>query len=177
MSDIPRVDVRHSLDRYRRSVPIPSSPFIEDPREQEVVVARRQQLSFDGRASGTMQRVTLASAIDVTGWVRGTLVTALHAKNAWLTAGGGNTTGQALFVAENIALDPDQPDIEYVETSRTVASLSVGAATVAPLLLQGLLVPPFGPSLRISVRFTQGAAAAAAAQTLAVSVYLVGRPR
>lgn len=165
------IDVSRRVPRE----PVPS--YFIDPEEHFVPVLRREVLSFDGRASGTSQRITLASAVDVSAWVRGTFVTVLHAKNAWLTGAGGNTTGQALFLAENVALDPTEPEVAYVDESRVVASSTITATTAVRRLDQTLFVPPFGPSVRVSVRFTQGASPAVSAQTLTVSIYLVGRMR
>lgn len=166
------------IDLSRGEPPEPVPSYFIDPEEHVVPIVRREVLAFDGRASGTTQRITLASAVDVSAWVSGAFVTILHAKNAWLTAGGGNTSGQAVFLVENVAVDPTEPDVMYVDESRMVASSStITATTTAPRLDQAAFVPPFGPSARVSVRFTQGAAAAASAQTLAVSIYLVGRIR
>jgi hypothetical protein len=100
----------------------------------------------------------------------------LHARNAWLTAGGGATSAQVRFDAESVSLDPDDPTIDFIDTSRAVAqSPTIVASTTAPLCALADLGAPFGPQLRVYASFTQGAAAAASAQTLSVSIYLTGR--
>jgi len=151
-------------------------PFVYDEDAWVIPVARRLDLAFDGRASGSQQRVPLAVGIDVTEWVSGNMLFILHARNAWLTSGGGATSAQVRFEAESVALDPDDPSTEYIDTSRTVAqSPIVLASTVAPLCALDEIEAPFGPRLRVFASFTQGAAAAAGPQRLSVSIYLTGR--
>jgi hypothetical protein len=163
------------LARQRANTPA-EPPFVYDEDAWVIPIARRLDLSFDGRASGSQQRVVLAAGIDVTEWVSGNMLFILHARNAWLTAGGGNTTAQGRFEADSIALDPDDPSVDFIDTSRTVAqSPIILASTTAPLCAVDAFEAPFGPQLRVFAWFTQGAAAAASAQTLTVSIYLSGR--
>jgi hypothetical protein len=160
----------------QRSMSGPEPPIVYDEDAWLIPIARRLDLSFDGRASGSQQRVVLAAGIDVTEWVSGNMLFILHGRNAWLTAGGGNTTAQVRFEADSIALDPDDPSLEFIDPSRTVAqSPTILASTTAPLCAIDAFEAPWGPQLRVFASFTQGAAAAANAQTLSVSIYLTGR--
>ncbi len=141
-----------------------------------VPVVRRVRYAFDGRANGAVQRVVLGSGVDATAWSTGALVVLAHQKNAWLTSGGGDTTAQLVVAVESVSLSPEEPDVEYVDMARDVAtSPAVLASTVAPLYQVTALAQPFGPQLRVVLRFTQGAAAAASVQTVDLSVRLVGR--
>lgn len=156
--------------------PKPPEPEVEPPNDLIVPIARRLELSFDGRASGTQQVVPIAYGVDVSPWVSGTFVFILHARNAWLTSGGANTTALVNVVVESVSLDPDAPESQFIDTSRQVAaSPTITATTGAPLYVSSAFTTPFGPQLRVTARFSQGISPAGGPQTLAVSIFLVGR--
>jgi hypothetical protein len=142
-----------------------------------IPITRRTKLSFDGRGSGAAQEVVLASGADCSDWVSAALVVILHDKNAWLTGGGGNTTGEAQVFVRSTALTPDEPDITYAAVETAAVCPVIQASTTAPRFTVSPLAAPFGPMLRVSLLWSQGSAQAAGSQTLSLSVYLAGRRR
>lgn len=145
-----------------------------DRNEVVVPVVRRETFAFDGRGSGTTQTMVLANGVDATWWRSGRLLVLGHTKNAWLTGGGGPTTGSLQVVVDNISITEDAPETTFVG-NRLGASTPIVATSTLPLYLVSSLAPPFAGQLRVSLSFTQGATAAVAAQTVALSVYLLGR--
>lgn len=149
------------------------SPYLIKPREDLIPIARRLELSFDGGT--TEQIVPLATGVDVSAWARGAMLFILHAKTAW-TGGAGPTSAIVDFVAESVSLDPEAPELPFVDTFRTVAvSPTITAATAAPLHTVADFNGPYGPALRVRARFRQGITPASAPQTLTVSLYFLGR--
>lgn len=155
-------------------------PEPEEPTERGVVrhegrsdrvdVLRRATLSFDGRASGSPEVVVVAQGIPVDDWQEGALIVLVHDKSPWRASG-------ALTVrVENEALAPEDPAVAWVDTSRSVADAGPFTDLTTPPTMQTVaLDPPFGPWLRVSLRWLQGATPATGAQSIALSVLLVGR--
>lgn len=88
--------------------------------------------------------------------------------------GGGPTTGSLQVVVDNISITEDAPETTFVG-NRVGASTPIVATSTLPLYLSSILAAPFAPQLRVALTFTQGATAAVATQTVALSVYLLGR--
>ena len=153
-------------------------PEVEPGDEHEIAIARRLELAFDGRASGSQQVLPLAVGVDSSKWVRATLVVLLHSRGPWLTAGGAPTTAQVRFTVDNVMLEPEDPSVVLVDGSRTLATSTViTSSSSAPGYSAVPLQTPIGPRVRVQARFTQGATAAGGAQRLSVSLFLVGRRR
>ncbi len=145
------------------------------PSEVVLPIVRRQLFSFDGRASGTTETIVVANGTDAPWWVSGAVLVVLHAKNAWLTGVGGNTTGRLNVDVVNMRVADEEPGLIISDEARFTTSTSIVASTNAPLTTINSLVTPFGPQLYVRLRFLQGVTAAAAAQTATLSVYLIGR--
>jgi hypothetical protein len=152
--------------------PVPlETDFVEDG--VTIAIIPRTDFAFDGRTSTTQSGV-LAYGIDAFEWVSGALVVLTHARNAWVGVGG--TTASFSIEVQNVVLDEETPDIDYVETARTIATVTaVNSASAVPGYQTVAFTRPFGPSLRVRWVFDQGGLQATTTLTLAVSVYLVGR--
>jgi hypothetical protein len=138
-------------------------------RGELVSVIARTDFAFDGRIS-TNQDVVLATGIDSRRWKSGAVITRMHTKGTWSVSAILN-----IFV-DNVSLNPVDPSVVFVGSR--VAAPQILAASNAPLLnVSGLTLAAIGPQLQVSIRWSQGATAAAAAQPFSLSIDLVGRPR
>ena len=147
-----------------------------DRDEVVVPVVKRGNFAFDGRASGTDQTIVLATGIDASWWRTASVLVVGHTKNAWLTGGGGPTTGALRVVVDNVAITEDAPDLELVG-NRLASTTAIVATSTLPLFQVTTLSGAIAGQLRVSLVFNQGATGAASAQTIALSVYLLGRAR
>ena len=161
-----------NFGRWAEDDPVPlETDFVKDG--ETVRILARTDFAFDGRTTTTQSGV-IAYGVDASEWVSGQLIVLTHARNAWVGVGG--TTAFFRVEVDNVVLDEASPDLELVETGRTVASITaVSSGTPVPRYQSVELTPPFGPSLRVRWTFNQGALQATATLTLAVSVYLVRR--
>lgn len=141
--------------------------------DDRVVVIPKSDFSFDGRA-GSTQRVVLAEGIDSSAWRSGVLITRLHSKNLWRTAGGLPTAAIARVEVKAVYLDPDNPDVSFLDEHSTLSS-PISDSTSAPGLDVVTLGWFAGAFYRVALLFIQGATQAGGAQTLSISVELVGR--
>lgn len=134
-----------------------------------IEVIERTDYSFDGRTTSN-QDIVLATGIDSRRWKSGAAIIRLHAKSGW------SASAILSINIDNISLTPEDPSVVF--TGSRVASPQILAAAAAPLLVvSGLTLAAIGPQLQVSLRWSQGATAAGAAQTLSLSIDLVGRPR
>ncbi len=150
------------------------------PTSVSVPVVRAQKYSFDGRGGGGDEVVVLADGIDASWWVSGALHVILHSKNDWLTGAGAATTGSLAVEVIPVRLAEDSPDTTYVSAGGgagggAVASATISAASTSKTYQVAALSGAFGPSLRVQLRFTQGALAAGSPQTATLTVELLGR--
>lgn len=141
-----------------------------------IPIVRRGNFAFDGRASGTDQTIVLATGVDASWWRTGSVMVVGHTKNAWLSVGGGPTTGALRVVVDNVAITDDAPDVVLVG-SRLASTTAIVATSTLPLYQVATLSGAIAGQLRVSLVFNQGATAASSAQTIALSVYLLGRAR
>jgi hypothetical protein len=133
-----------------------------------VRVIDRTDYSFDGRATGSLQSITLAAGIPTVSWVSGVLVARLHAKGTF------SATATARIVVENISLVPEEPQVIYTD-GIALATVNYLTGTTAPNLQVVAFSGAIGHMVQVRLTFDQGATAAAAAQTLSVSADLIGR--
>ncbi len=148
-------------------------PRTPDLPGETIHVLRKTDFSFDGRADSN-QLITLAEGIDVSRYTSVTLVTRLHQKNLWRTSGGMSTNAIAQVQLKPVYLDPDDPDVSFLDP-RSTSSDSITDATVVPFLSVKALAFDAGALLRVALTFAQGSLEAGSAQTLAISVDLCGR--
>jgi hypothetical protein len=152
-----------------QGLPHSGPPFTSRSGVGLVPIIAKTDFSFDGRTS-TNQDAVLATGIDSRGWKSGVVVVRLHAKNSW--------SGSAILSVnvDNVSLDPVDPSVVFVGSR--VASPSISSGATAPLLtVASLNLATIGEQLQVSLRWSQGATPAGAAQTLSISIDLLGRPR
>ena len=145
----------------------------EFDRENELIpLIKRATYSFDGRASST-QTLVLADGVDATRMRVGGLVMLVHQRANF------SATADLLILVNNVSFSPDDPDLAYVDSARTVGTSALIQSTspTVPFCEVVNLVQPIGPQLRVSLRFRQGAAAVTSAQTISLSLYLTSRTR
>jgi len=136
-----------------------------------VPILLRADFSLDGRIAGAQSGV-VAYGVDMTEWASGLLMVLLHSRSAWIGTGG--TTASWGVEVQNVSIDADAPELEFVE--RIVASVTaVTSATPVPRCQTVAFSPPFGPQARVRWTFDQGGLAATAALRLSASIYLIGR--
>jgi len=136
-----------------------------------VPILLRANFSFNGRISGAQSGV-VAYGVDMTEWASGLLMVLLHSRSAWIGTGG--TTASWGVEVQNVSIDADAPELEFVD--RIVASAAaLTSATAVPNCQTVAFVAPFGPQARVRWTFSQGALAATAALQLSASIYLIGR--
>ena len=144
----------------------------EFDRENELFpLIKRATYSFDGRTSST-QTLVLADGVDATRMRVGGLVMLVHNRTGW------GTTADLLILVNNVSFSPDDPDVAYVDSSRSVGNSTLIQQTlpVVPFYEVVGLTPPLGPQLRISLRFRQGLIQATS-QSITLSLYLTSRTR
>ncbi len=132
-----------------------------------VEVARRVDLSFDGRALST-ETVVLASGVATAAWRSGVLEVLVHATN------GFTATATMWVDVHAVELDPIDPAVELLGPLLTSVRISSSTAP-GELILGNLGVA--ASMARVSARWTQDADEAGGVQTAAVSIRLVGRRR
>ena len=144
----------------------------EFDRENELIpLIKRATYSFDGRASST-QTLVLADGVDATRMRVGGLVMLVHSRANF------SATADVRILVNNVSFSPDEPDVAYVDSVRTVGTSSLIQSTspTVPFCEVVGLVQPMGPQLRVSLRFRQGAAVTSS-QTITLSFYLTSRTR
>ena len=144
----------------------------EFDRENELIpLIKRATYSFDGRTSST-QTLVLADGVDATRMRVGGLVMLVHNRTGW------GTTADLLILVNNVSFSPDDPDVAYVDSSRSVGNSTLIRQTlpVVPFYEVVGLTPPLGPQLRISLRFRQGLIQATS-QSITLSLYMTSRTR
>ena len=150
----------------------PEDDDSEFDRENELIsLIKRTTYSFDGRTSST-QTLVLADGVDATCMRVGGLVMLVHNRTGW------GTTADLLILVNNVSFSPDDPDVAYVDSSRSVGNSTLIRQTlpVVPFYEVVGLTPPLGPQLRISLRFRQGLIQATS-QSITLSLYLTSRTR
>ncbi len=148
-----------------RSAALRGSPRQAGGDLQRIIA--KTDFSFDGRTS-TNQDVVLATGIDSRLWKSGVVVTRLHTKGSWSVSAILN-----IFV-DNVSLDPTDPSIVFVG-SRVAAPQILATASAPFFNVSGLTLATIGPQLQVSIRWSQGATPAGAAQTFSLSLDLLGR--
>jgi hypothetical protein len=134
-----------------------------------VPIVRKGEYAFDGRLSGQVQEVVLANAVDASWWVRATILFVVHA------AGRFSSSATAQIRAASTVIAAEAPDVSFVGAIEFSDTNSFSASSSLPFMTLKTVLPPFGPQLRLSLRFSQGASSTAALQMFTMSVYLVGR--
>ncbi len=151
----------------------PPRERVPDRPGELIDVVRKTDFSFDGRANST-QVITLAEGVDVSAYTSITMMTRLHEKNLWRTSGGMPTSAVARVQIQSTYLDPDDPDVSFVD-SRATQSDSITDATVVPFLSVVEHTFDAGALLLVTLRFSQLSLEAGSVQTMAISVELCGR--
>jgi hypothetical protein len=124
-----------------------------------------QKTQFDATpATGTTVSFPLAQGVDTSDWVSGVLSVRLHSKN------GFPSGGSVKVLAQNIYLDPNEPDVVYAG-SLDAANITI-VTEAAPLLFTQALGTPIGPMMRV---FLQISAPTSGLLSFAISVDLIGR--
>lgn len=137
-----------------------------DELYQEVIA--KTEYSYDGRASGSLQSVTLAAGIKSVQWVSGALLVRLHTKGTF------SATAVARVLVENFSIVPEEPQTIFVDPI-AIATAGIASGTTAPNYQVVAFSGAIGPMLQVRLTFDQGATPAAAAQTFSISVDLLGR--
>jgi hypothetical protein len=136
------------------------------PLEERVEIVRSLELSFDGQLD-SVQSLPLAVGVDASLWTSAVLVLLVHrAKNLAVEAG-------LKVSVESVELDPDQPSQVFV--GNEVALASYGAREPVPHLQVSPFIAPWGHQLRVLLQLLQRNPESAEAQTVTISVYLIGR--
>ncbi len=150
----------------------PGADDSEFDRENELIpLIKRATYSFDGSASST-QTLVLADGVDATRMRVGGLVMLVHSRANF------SATADVRILVNNVSFSPDDPDLAYVDSTRTVGTSSLIQSTspTVPFCEVVGLVQPMGPQLQVSLRFRQGAAVTSS-QTITLSLYLTSRTR
>lgn len=156
---------------------LPSTPRLDFDRDEVMIpIVRRGNFAFDSRKNSPDQVIVLATSVDASWWVSGSVLLVGHTKSAWSTGGGGPTTGSLRIVVDNVAITEEAPDVELVG-SRLASTTPIVATSTLPSYEVRALAGPIAGQLRVSLLFTQGSVDATSAQTIALSVYLLGRAR
>ncbi len=135
-------------------------------------VIAKSDYQFDGRL-GSTQDIVLAAGIDTSACVTGVLQTRVHSKSAF------TATAIANIIVQNASLVAEEPDVVYLPATGVTpvaTSTNITSTSAAPVLDVVAFAAPIGSMVRVILRWTQGATAAAAVQNLSVSVDLVLRP-
>ncbi len=170
-----------SRERAERGETLPflaedAEPIEYSPEFERIPLVLKADYAFDGRVSST-QTVILADGVDATATRVGALALVVHLRDR-LTS-----TANFDVRCNNICLSPEQPELSFVDTSRTVGISTVISGSVPTAGLRFVevipLVQPVGPQLRVSLVFRQGTATLSAGppQTISLSLYLVTRTR
>ena len=141
------------------------------PDQVLVPILRRVELKFDGRADGE-QVAIVANEIDTSFFARGSLTVIVHSRSGW-------TTSASLEIqAQNVSVTEDAPDVTFVDTEVSMASFNITATSPTTLPFFAVVPMPsgsMGAQMRVELRFNQGAFAAAGAQTIVLSAFILGR--
>ena len=147
-------------------LPTALEPASFDTSSELVPIVRRAAYTFDGR-SGFGEELVIATGVDTSAWRSGTLVVVVHELSGWSGTAGLRVQGHS------ISLVPDDPERTFLVDSAFVSGFTISATT-----LPGCQVRAFafvGPQAEVRLVFDQGAIEATDAQTLTLSVYLLGR--
>ncbi|MBL9028427.1 MAG: hypothetical protein JNL21_39920 [Myxococcales bacterium] len=136
------------------------------PLGEVVDIARRVELTFDGRLSSE-QTVPLATGIDSSDWVSAVLVVIIHSFNTWATS---DTTLQVDVQA--IDLVSDEPQLVFEGASVSLVKIFGDQVGPAMFCEQVSLSPG---KIRVVARWLQGDVEASDVQRAVVSIQLVGR--
>ena len=124
-------------------------------------------LSFDGRA-GAVQDVVLAPSIRMVEWTSGVLLVRLHTKGSWTSS-----SANAQVLVMNTSIAPEEPHTLF--PGSTIATAQINQGDTAPKLYEDDLTGAIADTVRVLVRWNQGASAGTAAFTLSIGVDLVVR--
>lgn len=112
----------------------------------------------------------MATGIDSRRWKSGVVLVTLFAKNTW------SATAILSVNVDNVSLVPEDPSVVFVG-SRVTSPQVLAAATAPAYSVTALSLATIGPQLQVSLRWSQGATPAGAAQTLSIGIDLLGRSR
>ena len=147
---------------------LPEEVDIEDlPLSETLAIVKHEEFSFDGRA-GSTQEIPLATGIDASRWVSGTVLVVLSAKAGWAARAVCSVVVQAC------AFDPCEPNVEFLGPQLHVTESAELNGVPVPALSVGQLPTPLPATLRVVLIWQQTTPEASVMQTLTLSVYLVG---
>ena len=120
-----------------------------------------EQANITGLATAI---IPLATRIDTSRCVSGSLYVRLHAKD-W-------TSGNSAFdvSAYNVSYTCDEPDAIYIDKVTPVAQVSIAAGDISPKLYVASLAAPIADQLQVVLEWSHGADAAT--RVFAISVEL-----
>jgi hypothetical protein len=147
-------------------LPAALDPASFDTSSELVPIVRRATYTFDGR-SGVGEELVIATGVDTSEWRSGTLVVVVHDLSGW------SDTAVLRVRGYSVSLVPDDPERTFAAETAFVSGFTISATT-----LPGCQVRAFafvGPQAEVRLVFDQGAVEATGAQTLTLSVYLLGR--
>lgn len=147
-----------------------SGPLAFDTESELIPLLRAARYSFSLRANAEEQ-IVIADRIDTARASEGALVVLVHEQLRF------TNTASLSVLLYNMVDAPEEPDLDFVDTTRQLASLpSITSSTQAGALLQAALVTPVAAQTQLRLRMRQFATAGGD-QVVTLSIFLLTRSR